>query len=155
MKKNLLALWQARNAREQKILMVWVACLMLALVYMGIVSPLRTRIDRLERNIPTLESQLFAMRAEPPQPLHPAAQSEGDLRSVLFRLISAQKKNIDVRSLTPSRVELRLPPLPATEVFSLIDSLRRDARASVAVLSIQNDSKENRVRVVLEMERTQ
>lgn len=154
MKQRIVLFWQARNAREQKILLAWAAVMALVLLYSAVISPLQTRITRLQRSIPALESQLFAMRAQPPQAMRPAsANTTGDLRTTLFQLIGAQKRSIDLRSISAERVELRLPALPVNEALSLADSLRRDAQARIAMLAIQNDGKDNAVRLVLEMER--
>lgn len=156
MKQRIVLFWQSRNAREQKILLAWAMIMALILLYSAVISPLQTRITRLQHSIPALESQLFAMRAQPPQAMRPAsanAHSGSDLRTSLFQLIGAQKRSIDLRSISAERVELRLPALPVDEALLLADNLRRDAQARIAMLAIQNDGKDNTVRLVLEMER--
>lgn len=153
---NILHFWRARSAREQKILLIWVALVSCSLLYMTVISPLQTRITRLQRSIPTLESQLFAMRAQTLQTApgtSPLAQPQADLRTSLFQLISTQKHAIDLRSLSPERVELRLPALHAAEALSLLDRLRRDAQARITMLSLSRDKPDAPVRIVLEMER--
>lgn len=147
--------WHARSPREQKILALWGALAGAALLVFGLILPLQQQIARLQRSIPLLESQLFAMRAQPTVGAHPgsAAKVQGDLRSSLFQLLSNQKTAADLRSLSAERVELRLPELPIAQALTLADSLRQDVRARITTLSIQHDSASGPARVVLELER--
>lgn len=157
MKARLLPLiqfWLARSPREQKTLTLWGAVAGTLLLVFGLILPLQQQISRLQRSIPVLESQLFAMRAQPAQGLRPvSAHATGDLRTTLFQLIGGQKHSIDLRSISAERVELRLPALPVAEALALADGLRRDAQARIALLAIQNEGKDKTVRLVLEMER--
>ena len=155
---KILQFWQARSTREQKILLGWAVIVSCSVLYMAVISPLQIRIARLQRSIPTLESQLFAMRGQALQsaPGTPHLnQSQSDLRTTLFQLISTQKHAIDLRSLSPERVELRLPALPAEEALTLLSKLRRDAQAQITMISLSRDKPDGPVRAVLEMERTQ
>jgi hypothetical protein len=118
------------------------------------ILPLQQQIARLQRSIPVLEGQLFAMRAQPVAGVRPAVvAASGDLRSTVFQLLSNQKTAADLRSLSAERIELRLPVLPVNEALALAERLRQEAGARVAALSLQRESANGPVRVVLELER--
>lgn len=155
MKARLLQFWQTRSPREQKILVVWGGLVGIMLLVFGLILPLQQQISRLQRSIPVLEGQLFAMRTQPAVGARPsqAANVQGDLRSTLFQLLSTKKTAADLRSLSAERVELRLPELPITEALALADGLRQDANARITTLSIKRESTNGPARVLLEMER--
>ncbi|MBS1157100.1 MAG: Type secretion system protein [Proteobacteria bacterium] len=156
MKARLIQFWQSRSLREQKILAVWGVLVGTVLLVFGLILPLQQQISRLQRSIPVLEGQLFAMRAQPTPGMRPsqAASAQGDLRSTLFQLLSTRKTAADLRSLSAERVELRLPELPINEALALADGLRQDADARITTLSIKRESANGPARVVLEMERS-
>lgn len=148
--------WSARSPKEQKLLQLWAGVIGIAAIYLLVISPLSARIGQLKKGIPQLESQLFAMRAQPMPGLRSGlAAVKGDLRSVLFQLLANKKINVDVRSISAERVELRLPEMPVAEALALADDLRRDAAAKVAMLSLKKGSGNGLVQMVLEMERAQ
>ena len=156
MKARINLFWQNRSAREQKILCVWGLIVGGGLLYFGLLSPLQQNIARLQRSIPALEGQLFAMRAQPTRGIRngqATVSNSGDLRSKLFQLLSARKSNADLRSLSAERVELRLPELPIADALALADSLRLDAQAPIVALSIKRDTPNSPALVVLELER--
>ncbi len=148
--------WSTRSPKEQKLLQLWAGVIGIAAIYLLVISPLTSRIGQLKKSIPQLESQLFAMRSQPMQgPRSGQAAVKGDLRSVLFQLLANKKINVDVRSISAERVELRLPEMPVAEALALADDLRRDAAAKVAMLSLKKGSGNGLVQMVLEMERAQ
>lgn len=154
MKAQLHSFWSARNPREQKVLIVWAATILLAGFYFGVLSPLMTRIPKLEKSLPRLEAQLFAMRAAPGSgPVKNKGAEEGDLRSALFKALAARQINADLRSITPERVELRLPPLAIADALSLANALRQDAGAQAPSISIKNEAGNGQVLLVMELER--
>lgn len=154
MKAQFQSFWAARNPREQKVLIVWVATIVLASFYFGVLSPLMTRIPKLEKSLPRLEAQLFAMRAAPGSgPIKAKGTEDGDLRSALFKALAARQINADLRSITPERVELRLPPLAIADALSLANALRQDAGAQAPSVSIKNEGGNGQVLLVMELER--
>lgn len=147
--------WNARTPSEQKFLQVWVVVIAAAAVYFLLLSPLSGRIGQLQKNVPKLESQLFAMRSQPVPGGTRSGQAapKGDLRSVLFQLLANKGVNVDLRSISAERVELRLPEMPATEALALADHLRQEAAARITILSIKKGAGNGFVQMIVEMER--
>lgn len=140
MKDRAVLWWHARSPRERIILVVWAIAAALLLLWFAVLSPLGRRIDQLEQRVPELESKLYSMRA---QPLNEAraqkATSAADLRSTLFRLLAEKKVSGELRALSASRVELRLPALPMKDALELLEFLRRESGARVVVLNAKTD----------------
>lgn len=158
MKIQLKQFWQARSRSERILLLAWSGVVAVALMYFGLLSPLYGRLDRLEKSIPVLENQLFAMRSQPApgggmRPSNP--QAPGDLRSSVFRFLADQQLTADVRSLASDRVEVRLPEMPADNALSLLQKMRQETEAKIAGMSMKRDAEEGPVQTVVEMERKQ
>ena len=151
--------WQARTDRERKVLAAWSAVVVLLLLWFGVLSPLFQRIDALEKRVPMLESQLNRMRARPldagrTSGAQVAAQAGEDLRSVLFGVLAERKISAELRALSTSRVEMRLPELPMKEALDLLDALRQETGTRVAVLNVSTEAApKSAARVVVELER--
>ena len=146
--------WQARSPRERVILLAWAIVVSVLLLWFAVLSPLGRRIDQLEQRVPELESKLYAMRAQPlAAPRAPGATSAADLRSTLFRLLADRKISGELRALSTSRVELRLPELPMKEAFELLEFLRQQSGARVVVFNAKSEGASAAVsRVVVELE---
>lgn len=156
MKQRMTLFWQTRSLREQKVLLAWSVIVGTGLLYFGLIAPLQQQITRLQHGLPTLEGQLFAMRALPADATRHkpvSVNDQGDLRSTLFQLLSTRNNPADLRSLSAERVELRLPEQALPEALALADSLRQDAHARITALSIKRDDADSPARVVIEMER--
>lgn len=153
MKEQLRQFWLARPAREQKILLVWAAIVIPSLIYFGILDPLMSRIPQLQRNIPKLERELFAMRAAPSQPARGSKADQGDLRSALFKALAARQLNADLRSLGPERAELRFPAQNIDVALNMANSLRAEASARVVSINIKTDAPNSPVQLTMELER--
>jgi len=148
--------WSARSTRERTILIVWATVAALLLVWFSVLSPLFRRIDQLEKRVPELESKLYAMRAQPLVGAHAhnaTSNSAADLRSTLFRLLADKKVSGELRALSASRVELRLPELPMKDALELLEFLRQESGARIVVLNAKTDRAPAIVsRVVVELE---
>lgn len=133
--------WHARSPRERSILLVWASGALLLLLWFAVLSPLGKRIDQLEKRVPELESKLYSMRAQPLNQARAqgATKSAADLRSTLFRLLADKKINGELRALSASRVELRLPELPMKDALELLDFLRQESGARIVVLNAKTD----------------
>jgi type II secretory pathway component PulM len=153
MKEQIRQFWLARPPREQKILLAWAAIVIPAVIYFGLLDPLLTRIPQLQRNIPKLERELFAMRAAPSQPARGGKVEDGDLRSALFRALAARQLNADIRSLGPERAELRFPTQNIDAALNIANSLRTEARARVVSIQIKTDAPNSPVQLTMELER--
>ncbi len=158
MKKQFEQFWHARSPSERKFLQVWIVVLLGALAYFLLISPLSRRIGQLQKSIPVLESQLFAMRSQPATEgarRVSSAAASGDLRSTLFGQLAKQQINADLRSISADRVELRLPEMPAEKALGFLDKLRQEATARIVTLSIKNSATKGLVQIIIEMERGQ
>ena len=117
MRQKAILWWQALSERERRILRIWALAVLALLVWFALLAPLNKRIAQLETRIPQLESRLNAMRAVPssaPQAKTSANKDSADLRSTLFRLLSEKKISAELRALSSTRVEVRLPEMSAT-----------------------------------------
>ena len=154
LKDKALLWWQGRSPRERVILLAWAIVASVLLLWFAVLSPLGRRIDQLEQRVPELESKLYSMRSQPlAAPRAPGAASAADLRSTLYRLLADKKISGELRALSSSRVELRLPELPMSEAIELLEFLRQQSGARVVVFSAKTDpAPATASRVVVELE---
>jgi len=150
--------WRERSRRERAVLLAWVAAVAVLALWFGVCAPLFQRIAVLERRVPELELQLNRMRIQPSAGKSAAAasvpQSGEDLRSVLYARLAERKISAELRALSPTRVEMRLPQMPMRDALEILDALRRQAGARVAVFSARNDEAAGATaRIVVELER--
>ena len=146
--------WQARSPRERAILSAWAIIACVLLLWFAVLSPLGRRIDQLEQRVPELEAKLYAMRSQPlVAPRAPGATSAADLRSTLYGLLADRKISGELRALSTSRVELRLPELPMKDVVELLEFLRQQSGARVVVFNAKSEAAPATAsRVVVELE---
>jgi type II secretory pathway component PulM len=151
------AWWQGRSSRERTILLAWGGVATILLLWFAVISPLRQRINQLEQRVPELESKLYLMRAHPLNEVRVQSvdnKSAADLRSTLFRLLADKKISAELRALSASRVEMRLPELPMKEALDLLESLRQESGARIVVLNAKTDAASSATsRLVVELER--
>ena len=157
MKKKISVWWQGLSTREQRIFIIWGLTVAVLFVWFAIVSPLRNRIDQLETRVPELEARLNAMRAQAvdtPRAQGASTKDNLDLRSTIFRLLSDKKISAELRALSNSRVEMRLPELPMKDALNLLDYLRAESAARVVVFNAKTESAAGDLsRIVVELER--
>lgn len=150
--------WQGRSTRERVILQVWSVTVSLLLLWFGLLAPLVHRIATLEQRVPALEAQLNKMHARSVATQRPAGAAEaagGDLRSTLFGELAEKKLSAELRALSTTRVEMRLPELPIKDALDLLGTLRQASGARVAVLNVKAEAAAGSpVRLVVELERT-
>ncbi len=158
--EKILVWWHARSDRERKILLAWSVSAALLLLWFGLLSPLFQRIATLEKRVPQLEAQLNRMHLRPvdaPRAANTARPAGEDLRSTLYGLLAERKLSAELRALSNSRVEMRLPELPVKEALEVLDSLRQEAGARVAVFNVRTEvasgSASGMSRIVVELER--
>lgn len=156
-KDKALLWWHARPPRERTLLLLWGGAASVLLAWFAVLSPLSRRIDQLEQRVPELEAKLASMRAQPLTDTRlqsPAGKSAADLRSTLFRLLADRKVSGELRALSASRVELRLPELPMKDALELLEFLRQESGARVVVLNARTEAAAaTSSRVVVELER--
>jgi type II secretory pathway component PulM len=156
MRENVAVWWQARSSREQKIVLAWGLTATALLLWFAVIAPLGNRIDQLEKRVPELESKLHSMRAQPLNGTRTQGQSSknaADLRSTLFRLLADKKINAELRAISSSRVEMRLPELPMKDALDLLEFLRQESGSRIVVLNAKTDTASRAVsRIVVELE---
>ena len=155
MRIKLTRWWQACSSRERVILTGWGLAMLALLLWFAVVAPLGKRIGQLEQRIPELETRLNAMRSQTLSEVHAAkagSASAADLRSTLLRALGERKISAELRALSSSRVEMRLPGLPINDALDLLESLRRESGARIVVVSA-NAPSGTAARLVLEFER--
>ena len=156
MRKKITRRWQTCSSRERVILVCWGLAMLALLLWFSVISPLGKRINHLEQRIPELESRLNAMRSQTLAEVHVAgagSATAADLRSTLFRTLGERKISAELRALSSSRVEVRLPELPMNDALDLLESLRRESGARIVVVNV-NSVSGTAARLVLEFERS-
>jgi len=159
MRRKVTIWWQARSDRERLSLLVWSGGAALVLIWLVVLSPLSRRVAYLEKRVPELETRLGVMRAQPLDKSLAQGEnrkSEADLRSALFSLLSERKVSAELRALSSSRVEMRLPGMPMKDALELLMFMRQESGARVLVLNVKTDAASDAsAHVVAELERAQ
>ena len=142
--------WQARAPRERLALAAALTTLVCASYYLG-VSSLQQKIVRLERQLPELMQQSFEISASArPQAQAPVARG-ADLRSELFRILAEREVLAELRALSATRVEMRLPPQPGSNLLASLQAIRLASGARVESLQLRNgEDKLSEATVILE-----
>lgn len=151
MKRKLSLWWSTCSARERTLLMVWTPVMLALALWFAVVAPLSRRIDQLERRIPELDMRLNAMRSQSRVDAAAGGSSESgrggaangktaaDLRSALFRALGDRKISAELRALSSSRVEMRLPELPMKDALDLLAALRRETGSRVVAFNASSE----------------
>ncbi|MDR3300850.1 MAG: type II secretion system protein M [Candidatus Accumulibacter sp.] len=151
--------WQERSARERRILVLWIVAVAALSLWFGVCAPLFQRIAVLEKRVPELQVLLNRMRAQPSAGKSAAgvvaAQPSGeDLRSTVYARLAESQIVAELRALSPTRVEMRLPEMPMKDALDMLDTLRQQTGARVAVFGARSDDPAGgTARVVVELER--
>ncbi|WP_348943886.1 type II secretion system protein GspM [Chitinibacter sp. FCG-7] len=143
--------WQARSPRERRVLQIWLLLVASAAIYWGLYSPLSAEITRLQRAVPTLENQLITMRGSKTEVavLQPSAAQQ-DLRTAAFAAISSKQLSADIRSITPTQLELRASLPTVNEALNLAHSLRNELAAKISAIQIKSDAQGTALLIILE-----
>jgi type II secretory pathway component PulM len=149
--------WQERSVRERRILVVWAVAVVALSLWFGVCAPLFARIAVLEKQVPELEMLLNRMRT-PATAKIPAAtttrSSDEDLRSTMYAWLAESRISAELRALSPTRVEMRLPEMPMRDALDALDTLRQQTGARVAVFGARSDgASAGTARVIVELER--
>ncbi|GHU33475.1 hypothetical protein AGMMS50256_25460 [Betaproteobacteria bacterium] len=150
--------WQERSGRERRILVAWAATVAVLSLWFGVCAPLFQRIAVLEKQVPELEILLNRMRTQSPAVKSAGGavvrQSNEDLRSVLFGQLAERKITAELRALSPTRVEMRLPEMPMKEALEILDALRQETGSHVVVFGARSEAPSSgSARIVVELER--
>ncbi len=135
-REQALRYWQARNRREQLILIGGGVVLLLA-IYIGSLQAINARIDALRKRLPELTLNSYEIAAGTRERRPPPPRAREDLRSELFRLLAEQDIKAELRGLAPDRVEMRLPPANGEVALRQLNALRLASGARVASLQLR------------------
>jgi type II secretory pathway component PulM len=138
---QLATYWAARNAQERLAITV-VAGLLALIVYGSIAYSLHQGINSLQRRLPELQLESYEIAAGG-KGAAPRAPHGGDLRSDLFKVLADRDLHADLRALSPSQVEVRLPDQDAKSVFGDLNTIRQASDAHVISLQIRTADKGN------------
>jgi len=152
-REQALQYWLARNRREQLILIIGGAILLLA-IYLGSLQAVNGRIEALRKRLPELTLNSYEIAAGTRGTAPPAARSSEDLRSDLFRLLAEQNIKAELRGLAPDRVEIRLPQGDGQTALTQLNALRLAAGSRVASLQVRSpDASSTEITAILERHR--
>jgi type II secretory pathway component PulM len=155
--ESIPAWWRGRSERERRFVRAWLPVVVVMAGWFGVLSPLFKRIAALERRVPEMELQLNRMRAHPvdaSRANRAGGPANEDLRGALHGQLSERQISAELRALSATRVELRLPELPVKEALVVLDALRQETGARVAVFAARNDETPGHAtRIVVELER--
>ncbi len=158
MDKKLILWWRTRTQRERLILLVWGSVMLLLFLWLAVLSPLNQRVQQLEKRIPQLESKFNELRyrsAERAATRPKAGKASQDLRSDLFRLLADKKISAELRAISNTRVEIRLPELSLAEAIDVLQMLRQESGARISVFNLRNEKTGSAVNIIAEFESRQ
>ena len=159
MDKKLILWWNARTPRERLILLAWGGVMLVLFAWFGVWSPLSRRIQQLETQMPQLESKFNDLRyrsSSRPPPRPRAGKTSPDLRSELFRLLADKKITAELRAISSTRVEMRLPELSLPEALEHLTALRQESGARISAFTLRNDKTDSPiVNIIVEFESRQ
>lgn len=151
--------WRTRTQRERLILLAWCVVMGGLLFWLAVLSPLNRRVQQLERQLPQLEGKFNELRyrsADKGVTRPASSKASADLRSELFRLLADKKITAELRAISNSRVEMRLPELPLPEALDLLMALRQESGAKITVFNLRSDkTSSSSVNIIVEFENRQ
>lgn len=126
--------WRARAPREQLILMLGSAALLVGL-YLLAVGALQQRIGSLQKQAPELLLNSYEIASGGQANTAPVRGS--DLRSDLYKILAERNVEAELRALSPQQVEMRLPDQTAGALLGSLHTLRQAVGARVVSLQIR------------------
>lgn len=133
---RLRAFWAERNARERIILVTGVVVAVIA-AYLMTLSAINKNIAGLQRRLPDLMLNSYEIasgsRATGPQ----RSKRTGDLRSDLFKILADRKLQADLRVISPTQVEMRMPDQDAKALLDHLNAIRLAADCHVTSLQLR------------------
>lgn len=147
-----LQYWQARNRREQIILMAGGVALLLGLYAFSLQAVLG-QIERLHKRLPELTLNSYEIAAGSRNALSAPVKRGEDLRSELFRILADQGVQAELRGLSAERVEMHMAARPAPSLISSLNSIRLSAGAQVVNLQIRALEEADQAEATVIMER--
>ena len=136
---RLRVFWAARNARERMILIVGIVVAIVA-AYIMAISAVNNKIAGLQRRLPELLLNNYEI-ASGSKALPQRAKRAGDLRSDLFKILAERKLQADLRAISPTQVEMRMPDQDAKTLLDNLNAIRLSADAHVTSLQLRATEK--------------
>lgn len=141
LENRLQAFWKERNARERLILVVGISIAVVAF-YLMAVDAVNKKIAGLQRSLPTLMLNNYEI-ASGGKAVPQRAKRAGDLRSDLFKILAERKLQADLRAISPTQVEMRMPDQDAKALLDNLNAIRLAADAHVTNLQLRAADKGN------------
>lgn len=132
---RLHAFWAARNTRERLILAAG-GIIAIVAFYLMAVGSINKRIQVLQRRLPQLTLDSYEI-ATGSKALPQRARRAGDLRSDLFKILAEHKLQADLRVVSTSQVEMRLPDQDARTLINTLNTIRLAADAHIVSLQLR------------------
>jgi hypothetical protein len=132
---HLRVFWAARNTRERLILVVGIVVAIIAM-YITAISAVNKKIAGLQHRLPELLLNNYEI-ASGSKALPQRAKRAGDLRSDLFKILAERKLQADLRAISPTQVEMRMPDQDAKTLLDNLNTIRLSADAHVTSLQLR------------------
>lgn len=141
LESRLQAFWAARNARERLILTLGISIAVIAF-YLMAVDAVNKKIVGLQHRLPELMLNNYEI-ASGSKTAPKTAKRAGDLRSDLFKILAERKLQADLRAISPTQVEMRMPDQDAKTLLENLNAIRLAADARVSSLQLRAADKGN------------
>lgn len=152
LRTSALQYWQARNRREQLILMAGGSVLLVA-IYATSLLAVQERIAALQRRLPELALNSYEIAAGKQGPAMPPPKRGEDLRSELFRILADQGVQAELRGLSADRVEMTMNARAGQNIINSLNAIRLTAGARVTSLQIRTVGAEEQAEASVILER--
>ncbi|MGF1769402.1 type II secretion system protein M [Enterovibrio makurazakiensis] len=152
--KTILAYWQGLSKREQRLMGVATAVLLLGGLYWGVVSPLQARAEQAQQRVNS-EKNLLAWvngKAAEIQSLRVTAGSRGQASALPLNqsvTTSVKRYNLEIVRLQPQQEQIQvwLKPMPFNTLLSWLDFLSVSHGVQVKFIDIGKTDKSGLVEV--------
>ncbi|SMC24732.1 Type II secretory pathway, component PulM [Andreprevotia lacus DSM 23236] len=129
LKQTVLAYWQARNEREQRMLTLCGVVVALFVLYAGLWQPLskaqasqQQQLPRLQQSLIELQQGITALKGQPA-----TGGNDGDLRTTVQAQLDRYGIKADLQVLPQERIKLQAGQLDTDKALKLIAALERGA----------------------------
>ncbi|USH02348.1 type II secretion system protein M [Grimontia kaedaensis] len=141
--KALIAYWKGLSRREQRLLSVATAVLVLGALYWGVVSPLQVRAEQAQQRLVSERNLLTWVngKAAEIQALRRAAGNSGQVSALPLNqsvTTTVKRYNLEIVRLQPQREEIQvwLKPMPFNSLISWLDFLSTNHGVEVKFIDV-------------------
>ncbi|CZF84984.1 Type II secretion system protein M [Grimontia celer] len=141
--KALIAYWKGLSRREQRLLSVATAVLVLGALYWGVVSPLQVRAEQAQQRLVSERNLLTWVngKAAEIQALRRVAGNSGQVSALPLNqsvTTTVKRYNLEIVRLQPQREEIQvwLKPMPFNSLISWLDFLSTNHGVEVKFIDV-------------------